>query len=645
MSRYQWVLMMCLLTFLALGTRANAAQREVMTRELLLFIEVPTVVTASGREQPLTQAPSAITVITAEEIRQSGATSIPDLLRVVPGLDFFRTSASNVSIAARGLNAQSQARMQVLVDGLSVYEDVLGLIYWHQIPIPLEEIERIEIVRSPATALYGDKAFAGVVHIITKTPEAIHGTHFSASAGEAGTGIVNLIHGGIKDKLSYKASAGYDRTNQFPNPDVGRTSSQLGRLDQRGHFQVNYQMTDASKLSFTGGVDNADRREVGAAGFFQQVVSGTFGFLQANYAWDKLTFQLAYNQTDGEVRSESFFEPTPADTNVLQAQVRHALALGSANLLTGGMSYRYATLDSPGIVGGTEALGVFNVFLQDEWKLRADLTATIGVGVDVHSEAGARASPRASLVYTPWRNQAFRASVAKSYRNPSLLENFEDLTLRVDPPPPPGRSPTFSILGNPRLKPEEMLSYELGYQTLLFERIRVRLDLFYNELDALIALAQPVFGRISPFLPPVQIGSQYANVADVNVLGGEIGFDIFLTSWLRGFLNYSYQDRKGPLALQDPTPHHKGNVGLTSTFPNGISAAVFVHLTGEPESTAMGVEAYTLVNLRLGYRFKLFNREAELAVQAFNVFDDVHREFPRGDLIERRVSTTFQYRF
>ena len=190
-----------------------------------------------------------------------------------------------------------------------------------------------------------------------------------------------------------------------------------------------------------------------------------------------------------------------------------------------------------------------------------------------------------------------------------------------------------------------MLSYELGYQTLLFERLRVRLDLFYNELDALIALAQPVFGRISPRLSPVQIGSQYINVSDAKVLGGEIGFDIFLTSWLRGFLNYSYQDRKGPLALQDPTSHHKGNVGLTSTFPNGISATMLLHVVGEPESSAVGVDPYTIVNLRVGYRFKLFDRDAELAVQAFNVFDDVHREFPRGDLIERRVSTTFQYRF
>ena len=209
---------------------------------------------------------------------------------------------------------------------------------------------------------------------------------------------------------------------------------------------MNYQLADTSKVSLTGGVDVADRREVGAAGFFQQVVWGTFGSLQANYEWESVRFQLSYNYTDGKVRSESFFEDLPADTDVFQAQLRHSMPIGSANILTGGLSYRYATLDSEGFVGGRETQGVMTFFLQDEWRWRDNLIATIGVGVDVHSEAGVRASPRATLVYTPWLNQAFRVSVAKSYRNPTLLENFEALSLRIDPPPPPGRSQTFTIL-------------------------------------------------------------------------------------------------------------------------------------------------------------------------------------------------------
>jgi iron complex outermembrane receptor protein len=273
--------LVCLLKVTAV---AAIAQPLATPRELLLFMKVPTVITAAGRAQPLTQAPSTITLITAEDIRRSGATSLPDLLRSVPGLDFLRTSASNVSIGARGLNRGDRTRLQVLVDGLSVYEDVLSLVFWHQIPIPLEEIERIEIARSPAAALYGDKAFAGVVHIITKSPEALQGTHLSSSIGEAGTVIGNLIHAGVAGHLSYKVSAGYDRTNQFPNPAVGRTSDDLGRADARGHFQVNYNRPGGSTVSFAGGVDAFERREIFPPGFFQQVVEGGLGFLKAHYA-------------------------------------------------------------------------------------------------------------------------------------------------------------------------------------------------------------------------------------------------------------------------------------------------------------------------------------------------------------------------
>ncbi len=638
----------CLLAFCCLLCCVGGgviAQPQAKSRELLLFMEVPTVVTATGREQPLTQAPSATTVITADEIRQSGATSIPDLLRTVPGLDFFRTSASNVSIAARGFNRQDLARMQVLVDGLSVYEDVLNQIYWHQIPLPLEEIDRIEIVRSPATALYGDKAFAGVVQIITKSPEALKGTHFVGTGGDAGTWIGNLIHADVVGNLSYKLSIGYDRTNQFPNPAAGRTSEELGRADTKGHFQVNYMLAESSKVSLAAGIDSFDRREVFAAGPLQEVVAGEFGFLKANYSLGDFNVQLSYNRFEGNVSSQLFLQDIAARADVYQAKLQHSLSLGRTNVLTGGTTYRFLTFDSPGFIGGSKDQHLLAFSLQDEWKVRENLTLTAGVGIDVHPEAGVSASPRASLVYSPWKDHTFRVSVAKAFRNPSVLENFELLPLKILPPPPPPLPQTFTILGNRDLAPEEMLSYEVGYQTVIFERLRARLDLFYNQLERAIALQRRIFSNLSPRLPPIQTGSQWINVKDGEGYGGEVGFDVFIAPWLKMFLNYSYQEREASVPLVDPAPHHKGNAGFTLSVANGFSVTALVHHVGEPEVPSAGVSPYTLVNLRLGYRFTLYGRETELAVQAFNLFNDVHREFPGGDLIGRTVSGTLGYRF
>jgi iron complex outermembrane receptor protein len=224
------------------------------------------------------------------------------------------------------------------------------------------------------------------------------------------------------------------------------------------------------------------------------------------------------------------------------------------------------------------------------------------------------------------------------------LENFERLPLIVVPASPTTPPQTLTVLGNPNLKPEEMLSYEVGYHTFLFERLRVRVDLFYNQLEDVVGV-RPVLTTINPLRPPVQTGTQFNNVGGADIYGGEVALDLFVTDWLTGFLNYSYQERIGAVARTDPTPHHKGNVGLLFSFANGLSATVLLHHVGEPEGPAPGVSPYTIVNARLGYRFQWFGRETELALQAFNLFDDVHREFPAGDLIERRVSGTLSARF
>jgi outer membrane receptor protein involved in Fe transport len=636
--------LVCWVFLLAAASVARA--QPAVPRELLLFRTVPVVVTPTRREQPLTRAPSAITVITAEEIRQSGATSLPELLRSVPGLDFFRTSASSVNIAARGLNRDDLSKIQVLVDGLSVYEDVLNLIFWHQIPVPLEEIQRIEIVRSPATALYGDKAFGGVIHIITKSPEVLQGTHVSGTVGEADTRIGNLIHAGVVDNLSYKVSIGYDRTNQFPNPGAvfARTSADLGREDIRGHFQVNYHLAGASQVSLSGGIDEFARREVFTAFSSLEVVSGGLGFVKANYTLGDFKVQLSYNRFDADVSAlQRFPQETSVRANVYQAQLQHSLALGQ-HVLTGGTTYRFVAADSPGFIGGQQDQHLLACFLQDEWNIHENLALTVGVGVDVHPEAGVSASPRGSLVYSPWKDHTFRFSIAKSFRNPSFLENFAALPLK-EPPTALPRPPTLILLGNTELQPEELLSYELGYQTLLFGRLRVRLELFYNQFDRLMVLGMPRLATPNPLLPSIGT-QQFINGGDGESVGGEVGFDAFITPWLTGFLNYSYQDRKPDVLIPDPAPHHKGNAGLTASFTNGLSATVLVHYVGEPEAPGrkQGLSPYTLVNLRRGSRFKLFGNEMEAAIQAFNLFNDVHREINGGDLIERRVSGTLRYR-
>jgi len=610
------------LPFLTLVIKMAAAQ-PLPKRELLMFEEVPTVITAARREQPLTKAPATISIITAEEIKQSGATNIPDLFRSVPGLDFFRVSVSDVNITARGLNTRVANRMQVFLDGRSVYEDFFNLVFWHQLPVSLEEIERIEIVKSPTSALFGANAFSGVIHIITKQPEVLKGTHVSGTGGDFDTGTGNLIHAGVVNKVGYKVSFEYDRTNHFPNPLIGRTGDEKGREDFRGNFLAEYKFSERSRTSLSGGIDSFERDI--DPGFGLVSAKGGLGFMKFNYSLANLKFQFVWNRLDTDLRSTVFPEEGSVLADTYQADVQHSLNLGKRNVLTGGASYRFNSFDSPLLIQGDREQNLFAVFLQDEWSPLENLTLTLGVRVDTHPETGVNVSPRGSVVYSPWRNHTFRVSVGRAFRNPSILENFLDVLTPLG----------VTILGNRDLDPEEITSYEVGYQAFLFKRLKARIDLFYNEIDRFIDSPEPT-GPDQLTIPNKENGS---------IFGGEFSLEFLLAEWLKGFLNYSYQEREVDLRSLGMAPHHKGNVGLNVSLKNGFSASVFVHHVGESEGFPGHVNPYTLVNVRLGYQFKVLGNETELSLQAFNLFNDVHREIPGGDLIERRVTGTLRFRF
>ncbi len=549
------------------GARPISAQ-EAATRELLLFREVPTVMTATGREQPITKAPVAITIITAEEIRRSGATTIPDLLRVVPGLDVARTTATDVDIAARGLNAFNVSTLQLLIDGRPVSEDFFHTIPWHELPIAIEEIERIEIVKSPASALYGDRAFAGVVHIITKSPEVLKGTSVSVTGGDFGTALSSVIHADVVGRLKYKIAVSYDRTNQFSNPSAGISSDDKGRENFTGNFLVSYQLGERSEASLSGGINSFEKTELLEFTGVRELNKGQLGFINAKYSLGEFKAQYVFNRRDVEGERLGQRIATLADAH--QLDLRHSIELGGQNILTGGISYRFNAFDSTFLIGRQHEQHLFAVFLQDEYTLFDDLTATLGVRVDRHPEAGTTLSPRGSLVYTPWLNHTFRASIGTAFRNPTITENFLSLDIPAGPV-------TVTLLGNRDVKPMKLVAYELGYQTLLFDRLKTRLDLFYNDFQRSIE-ARPVNPSDPTLLTIV-------NTKAFSTVGGELSLEFLITKELTGFANYSYQDRKADdPAVPGVVPRHKANAGFTFSLPNDFSTTLLSTTSGRPRA-------------------------------------------------------------
>src|SRR6266550_1122614 len=173
------------------------------------------VVTASARSSSETKSPASLTVITGDEIRMSGAATVPEILRRVPGVDIAEMNPSDTNVSIRGFNRRLANKVLVLVDGRSVYQDFLGGTFWPVIDVNIQDIDRIEVIRGPGSALYGANAFAGVVNIITRTGDEIAGARASVQAGDHRTFQGGIITGGKTGKLTYKTTFAYDRADKW----------------------------------------------------------------------------------------------------------------------------------------------------------------------------------------------------------------------------------------------------------------------------------------------------------------------------------------------------------------------------------------------------------------------------------------------
>jgi outer membrane receptor for ferrienterochelin and colicin len=676
-SHWAWqprwlVLVMLLVLFhdipLILGEDTVPQPTPALLEELQLIKEEESVSIASRYEQPISQAPSNVYVITDEDIRQSGATDLPTVLRRIPGIEVMQMSGADFNVSVRGNNQTSANKLLVLVDGRSIYIDVQANVYWKAIPVTLPEIKRIEVLKGPASAVYGFNAFDGVINIITKSPAEMKGTTLQFGGGSYGTISSAAIQAGTVDKFGYRLSAGHDQNQQW------RNSSALAFRSDKFNAQTEYALSGDSKVTISGGIVNVNRFDGPVVDVFQ--LSNPFTDSYANVAYERSDFflrgwwrewnastdlitapQLANNirLTDQNGNSNS----VPFIGNTYNVEAQHRLEFGNANRLNFGMNYRLNTLSSTAITGFSKEHR-FGLYLQDEWKVTHSLTAAAGVRYDLDTFIHATISPRFSLLYTPVPDHTFRMGISVAYRPPTLFETHDDvLTVLTLPLPPPFNTTTVSNRGSTNLNPEEIVSYNLGYQGwYLRHRLRVRADLFFNHISNLIFA-----------IPTSPTTSTYTNGGVADIYGGEAGAEILVTRWLSGFANFSYEEIGQTLtgAAQRGAPRFKANAGLRGDWENGLNGEVgFFHVGAAtyPVPAAFStfatpgvpppnprVGSYNLLNIRAAYKFWKQKavaghlRDAEVAVTAFNALNDRHKENPIGDSIGSRVMGWLTVRF
>ncbi len=637
----------------ALGADNQPASRLLLSDlgDEFQFMQEETVVTPLQREQPISEAPSNTYVITAEDIRRSGATDLPAILRQIPGIEVMRTTGADINVSVRGNNQLSANKLLVLIDGRSIFLDAQGGVRWKLLPISLTEIQQIEVIKGPISAVYGFNAFDGVVNILTKSPHEFQGTTLQVAGGEFGTLETSGIQSGTVKNFGYRLSAGHSQNQAWRNRDD--PSLQASRFN----FQGEYLTSSSERLTLSAGVVNATHFDAPLTTVNNQAGTALRNHVLLSWETPHSLVRTFWSRRDAESRAI----PLPALANLLLSTdpegnvtnhhiintydvlAQQTVPIGFFGQLTGGLNVRHITSKSNSFSGFTHETRL-GLYAQHQWQPLTPLQVTSLVRYDLDTFINPTISPMLAMTYRLLPNHTIRLGVSVGYRPPGIV--FSHLDSRVRTTLPGGGTQNTVAQGSPNLGPERIISYELEYQGWYWQhRLRTRASLFVNRISDLIDFVQSVDGDAAP--------AQAINGGKATMYGGEVGLEFFLTSWLNGFGNVSYVQIDQTLigTIRRAVAHTKANAGLHGQWTTGLNADVLIHYVGATTHTLspvfaafapFGVEepnprvkSYTLLNLRAAYQF--WDKRAELAISVFNALKDRHREHPLGDVIGSRV--------
>lgn len=348
---------------------------EQQIQEETLYLKGETVSIASRYEQPISQAPSNVYVITDEDIRRSGAPDLPTVLRRIPGVEVMQVTGADFNVSMRGDDKLVSNKLLVMVDGRSIYVDVQGSVYWKAIPVTLPEIKRIEVQKCPASVLYGFNAFDGIINIITKSPEEMKGAMGQFGGGAYGTISSAAVYADSYKKLEFRLSYGHDQYQQW------RNGSALAYRNNKFNVQTEYALPGGSKLSFSDGLLDMNRFDGLVSDSAVQTGVPSLDYAYAVYDRPDFSIRAFWNgyDIDGPIMPNSLVAPFVRFTdrsfssdqmlrgNTYNIEAQQGIELGTTTRLTGGVNYRHNTL-SHNFIDRFRTEDRLGLYVQGEWK-------------------------------------------------------------------------------------------------------------------------------------------------------------------------------------------------------------------------------------------------------------------------------------
>jgi iron complex outermembrane receptor protein len=658
------------------------------------------VVSASRTEEQLVNAPATVSVIQSQAIQNAPSVNMGDLLRVVPGVNVTQVSARDVNITTRGATSALATSQLALVDGRSIYLDFFGMVMWDLVPTNPNDIQRIEVIRGPASAVWGANALGGVVNVISRSPReaaaSAGATTLTLSAGgfdrdvtgrDQSTGSVfalNATHSAVvNERWSYRVSGGYSSQDALPRPtgtlpsgtpypSFANSGAQLPKFNGR----ADYDLSGGGRVTIEGGV-------AGTAGIIHtgigpaDIAGGSrLGYATGRYEKGGRRVAVFTNilRAEGATLLAVGLDRQPIlldfDTTTFDVEAGDVRAVGTRHALSYGGNYRHNAFTISLAPNGDDR-NEGGAYLQDEIFLTDRFRWIVGGRLDKFSSIdGAVFSPRTTLLFKPAGAHTFRASFNRAFRSPSLVNNSLDITI-VTPVTLPVVGefafPTRAV-GDPGLEQETLTAYELGYSGVIQNRAVVSAAVYWNRTDdairftpvAAYSAANPPPGWPLPpqFVPPGALPSRYTyvNLGQVKDKGIEVGVDATVNAGVTAFANYSYQwkpvvDFPAPFSVDDVNwpAKNRFNAGFGVNYRRylgnlSVSFADEAYWQDVLDARFAGTtDAYTLVNGTFGLKWA--GERVVTSVKITNLANQEVMQHIFGDVLKRSVMTEVRVGF
>ena len=607
------------------------------------------VVSVSKRAQPLSDVAAATYVITQERIRRSGLNSIPELLRMVPGLNVAQLDANKWAISARGFNRLYARNLLVMIDGRSVYSPLFAGVHWDAIDIALEDIERIEVIRGPGAALWGANAVNGVINIITKRSGATQGQMLSVELGDEDN-ILTARHGGklnhgghyrvylkARDVDDFVDASEQDTADNWEAYTLGFRSDWMLSVQDTVSVHGDYYIGNlGATLSYTD-LNNAPSYRTTEVNDTEAVSANLMMRWARSYSsTSEVVWQVYY---DNIVREELPFRERH-DTYDIDMQ--HRFAFTPEQTLTWGINYRTTRQETNksfrfSFDNDKETISQGGLFLQDEvLALDERLAVTVGAKVEYFEYSGLEFQPNLRMAWRLEDGQTFWASTARAVRSPARTDTDARINILAfqSPSCANGNLCLVRLTGNESIESETVHAYEFGFRGQVNKQVSYDASMYYNEYKDMISSQSGPRYAVTDEAPLHEVLiRQFVNGASGHTKGFEFSSTIqVLPSW-RMLVGMTFLDMNITASdgydVNGESPEQQYQLHNYFNLTNHLELDFLIYYVDEVDVQyrSQTIDAYVRADVRLGWQV---SPEGEVSLGVRNLADDRHAEI--GDI-------------